>query len=81
MTKINIPETGQPRIVIVGSGPTGVEVAGALAEMKKYILPKDYPELNAGEVDIYLIQGASELLKACRPKHPPKPCSSLPILG
>lgn len=50
-------------IVIVGGGPTGVEVAGALAEMKKYILPKDYFELDSNEVDIYLIQGADKLLK------------------
>jgi len=33
-------------IVVVGAGPTGVEVSGALAEMKKYVLPKDYPELD-----------------------------------
>lgn len=50
-------------IVIVGGGPTGVEVAGALAEMKKYILPKDYHEMNVDEVDIYLIQSSSRLLK------------------
>lgn len=49
-------------IVIVGGGPTGVEVAGALAEMKRYILPKDYPELDCDEIDIYLIQGSSQLL-------------------
>jgi len=49
-------------IVIVGGGPTGVELAGALAEMKKYILPKDYPELNCEEMDIHLIQGAPQLL-------------------
>jgi NADH dehydrogenase len=50
-------------VVIVGGGPTGVELAGALAEMKKYILPKDYREMNIGEVDIYLIQSADILLK------------------
>jgi len=50
-------------IVIVGGGPTGVEVAGALAEMKKYILPKDYTELDCEEIDIYLIQGGDCLLK------------------
>ncbi len=51
-------------IVIVGGGPTGVEVAGALAEMKKYILPKDFrDELDYTEVDIHLIQGADILLK------------------
>jgi NADH dehydrogenase len=49
-------------IVIVGGGPTGVELAGSLAEMKKYILPKDYPELDEKEVDIYLFQGGDKLL-------------------
>ncbi len=49
-------------IVIVGGGATGVEVAGALAEMKKYIIPKDYPELNSDEIDIHLIQGGPQLL-------------------
>ncbi|RMF28663.1 MAG: NAD(P)/FAD-dependent oxidoreductase [Bacteroidetes bacterium] len=49
-------------IVIVGGGATGVEVAGSLAEMRRYIIPKDYPELNASEMDIYLIQGGERLL-------------------
>ncbi|MFT5385667.1 MAG: NADH dehydrogenase [Saprospiraceae bacterium] len=49
-------------IVIVGGGPTGVEVAGALAEMKKFILPKDYAELDCEEIDIYLIQSGDQLL-------------------
>ncbi len=49
-------------IVIVGGGPTGVELAGALAEMKKYILPKDYGELDRREVDIYLVQSGERLL-------------------
>jgi NADH dehydrogenase len=40
-----------------------VEVAGALAEMKKYILPKDYHEMNYKEIDIYIIQSADRLLK------------------
>jgi len=50
-------------IVIVGGGPTGVEVAGALAEMRKYIIPKDYQELDSMEIDIVLVQGSGELLK------------------
>ncbi len=49
-------------IVIVGGGPTGVELAGSLAEMKEYILPKDYKELNNKEVDIYLVQSGDQLL-------------------
>ena len=49
-------------IVVVGGGATGVEVAGALAEMKKFILPKDYRELIASEVDIYLIHAGAKLL-------------------
>ncbi|HJW29583.1 MAG TPA: NAD(P)/FAD-dependent oxidoreductase, partial [Saprospiraceae bacterium] len=49
-------------IVIVGGGPTGVEMAGSLAEMKRYILPKDYPELHAEEMDIYLLEGNGKLL-------------------
>ena len=51
-------------IVIVGGGPTGVELAGSLAEMKKHVLPKDYPELDIeAEVDIYLVQSGGCLLK------------------
>ena len=49
-------------MVVVGGGATGVEVAGALAEMKKYVLPKDYRELPYGEVDIYLIHAGPNLL-------------------
>lgn len=49
-------------IVIVGGGPTGVELAGALSEMKSHILPKDYPDLNPDKMDIHLIQGSDRLL-------------------
>lgn len=49
-------------IVIVGGGPTGVEVAGALAEMKKYIIPKDFHELDSKEIDIWLVQSGKQLL-------------------
>ena len=63
---LTIPEYAERQplvdIVVAGGGPTGVEVAGSLAEMRNYILPKDYPELNAKEVDIYLVEGTSRLL-------------------
>ncbi len=50
--------------VIVGGGPTGVELAGALAEIKKGILPKDYPDLDTRRAQINLVQGADRLLPA-----------------
>lgn len=48
--------------VIVGGGPTGVETAGAIAELKKHVLKNDYPELAIQKVNIYLIEGSPELL-------------------
>ena len=49
-------------IVIVGGGPTGVEIAGSLAEMKRHIIPKDYTDLDRDEIDIHLVHGAPQLL-------------------
>lgn len=49
--------------VIVGGGPTGVELAGALAEIKKGILPKDYPDLDTRKAQINLIQSGDRILK------------------
>lgn len=48
-------DDGNWNIVIVGSGPTGVELAGAFAEMKKDILPRDYPHMNFEDLKIILI--------------------------
>ena len=49
-------------IVVVGGGPTGVEISGALAEMKKYVLPKDYPELDFSKMNIFLLEGTQKTL-------------------
>ncbi|WP_347160043.1 NAD(P)/FAD-dependent oxidoreductase [Pontibacter chitinilyticus] len=49
--------------VIVGGGPTGVELAGALSELRKHVFPKDYRELNFKEMDIYVVQSGPQLLK------------------
>jgi len=49
-------------VIVVGGGPTGVEVAGAIAEMKKFVLPKDYPDLNFDVMQISLIEGSPALL-------------------
>ena len=42
--------------VVVGGGATGVEVSGALGELKRHVLPKDYPELNLNKMQIFLIK-------------------------
>lgn len=54
-------------IVIVGGGPTGVELAGAIAEMKNKLLPKDYPELNFTSMKIYLLEAAAGLINSMSP--------------
>lgn len=48
--------------VIVGGGPTGVELAGALSDLKKFVLPYEYPELDINRISIYLIQSTYRLL-------------------
>ncbi|MFD0836520.1 NAD(P)/FAD-dependent oxidoreductase [Mariniflexile aquimaris] len=54
--------------VIVGGGPTGVELAGALAEIKKGILPKDYPDLDTRLAQIHIIQSSDCILKGMSDK-------------
>jgi len=49
-------------VVIVGGGATGVEVSGVLSEMKKFILPHDYPDLDKSMMNIYLIEAGNRLL-------------------
>lgn len=51
-------------VVIVGGGATGVEIAGALSEMKKFVLPKDYPDLPTSLMNVYLIEAGPRLLPA-----------------
>ena len=48
--------------VIVGGGPTGVELAGAIAELRNNIVPKDYKDLNANDMQIHLLEGGSRVL-------------------
>ena len=54
--------SGLLNIVVVGGGPTGVEMSGTLSEMRKHVLPKDYPELDFALMQIYLIESGTELL-------------------
>ncbi len=49
-------------IVVVGGGPTGVELSGAIADMKRFQLPKDYPEIDFSKMKIYLLEGSAKTL-------------------
>ncbi|MCM1483185.1 MAG: NAD(P)/FAD-dependent oxidoreductase [Muribaculaceae bacterium] len=54
--------------VVIGGGPAGVEVAGALGEMKRYIIPREYPGISPDEISIILLEGSSALLSAMSEK-------------
>ena len=55
-------------IVIVGGGATGVEIAGVLSEMKRYVLPADYPDMDSSQLNIFLIEAAGRLLGGMSPE-------------
>jgi NADH dehydrogenase len=61
-TTVDVERQKRRVIVIAGGGPTGVELAGMIAEMSKNILAKDYPELNSPKGSIYLIDAGEALL-------------------
>ncbi|UYW01673.1 NAD(P)/FAD-dependent oxidoreductase [Flavobacterium agricola] len=67
--------------VIVGAGPTGVELAGALAEMKKAVFPKDYPDLDISMMEIHLVQGTDRVLDAMSVKSSEAAAKFLRQLG
>ena len=68
-------------LVVVGGGPTGVEVSGALADMRKYVLGKDYPELNKEKIHIYLLEGMNRLVLALSERSAEKAKEFLERLG
>ena len=55
-------------LVIVGAGPTGMELSGAFAEIKAYILPKDYPKIDFSSFNITLVEGSSHTLNSMSEK-------------
>lgn len=67
--------------VIIGGGPTGVEVAGALAELKKHVFPFDYKELDMSQMDIYLIEAGDRLLAGMSKNSSEKALQYLQDLG
>jgi NADH dehydrogenase len=72
---------GLLEIAVVGGGPTGVEIAGSLAEMKKQIIPKDYSDQLAADIKIHLIDGTSRLLGTMSPQASAKAESFLQSMG
>lgn len=72
---------GNWNIVIVGSGPTGVELAGAFAEMKKDILPRDYPHMNFDDLKIILVSSTQTPLSVMSPEAQQKSEKYLKQLG
>ena len=64
IAKDPVTENELLNFVVVGGGPTGVETAGAIGELKNHVLKSDYPELDLNKVNIYLIEGSPELLGA-----------------
>ena len=68
-------------IVVAGGGPTGVELAGTLAEMKKFVLPKDYPELDFDQMKIILVEGSPRVLSAMSEESSKKAHQYLTELG
>jgi len=67
--------------VIVGGGATGVELAGALADMKKMVLPKDYPELDFNRMRIYLVDASPRLLSGMSEESSAKAAETLKRRG
>jgi NADH:ubiquinone reductase (H+-translocating) len=67
--------------VIAGAGPTGVELAGTLAEMKRFVLPKDYPELDFKLMKIILIEGSDRVLSTMHLDSSHKALTYLQQLG
>lgn len=72
---------GMMNIVIAGAGPTGVELAGALGELKQHVLPKDYPELDFSQMNIYIVQSGDRVLPMLSEKSSAKAKKYLEKLG
>lgn len=77
------PEEIKPKLnfVMVGGGPTGVELAGAFAELRKYIMPKDYPTLPQSLMNVYLIEAGPKLLASFSETTSQKTLEALQEIG
>ncbi len=72
---------GYLNVVVVGGGPTGVEVAGTIAEMKRFILPRDYPEMDFSSMHITLVEGSPKVLNGMSEKSSLQALEYLKKLG
>jgi len=81
ITNNNDKKESLTNIVIVGGGPTGVELSGAFAEMKRYVFPKDYPELDCSKIRIILIEASPRLLGGLTERSASKAAKFLKKLG
>ncbi len=68
-------------VVIAGGGPTGVELSGAIAQMKTTVLPKDYPDLDFSEMEIILLEGSNRVLGSMSEKSSQQSLKYLQRLG
>lgn len=77
------PEALEPlmNLVVVGGGPTGVELAGSLAEMKKNILPRDYPDRDFSKLNVYLLEAGPVTLAPMSPISQKKSQQYLEAMG
>jgi len=67
--------------VVTGAGPTGVELSGAIAELRNHILSKDYPELNKNEMKVYLVEGLPKVLQVMSEQASTKSTDFLKEMG
>lgn len=72
---------GYLNVCIVGGGATGVELSGAIAEMKNFVLHKDFPELDFSKMNIYLFEGSAKTLEMMQPKSSDRSMKYLQKLG
>lgn len=68
-------------IVVIGGGPTGVELSGALAELKRHVLPRDYPDLDLARSRVVLLEATDRLLPAMPPRLQRKAAEQLREMG
>ncbi|MAZ27260.1 MAG: FAD-dependent oxidoreductase [Cytophagaceae bacterium] len=69
------------RFVIAGAGPTGVELCGALAELRAHVLQKDYPDMDTDEIEIHLLEGLDKVLPPFSEKSQKKAKKFLERMG